>query len=79
MVSGKAPLQSEGAREGVQRASAEARLRSYEVQGERFEMVYELRLGEEASRDTDALVAELKSLSGVAEVSLMAPQLALPL
>jgi hypothetical protein len=79
VVSGEAPFQSEGAREVVQRASVEARLRSYEVQGERFEMVYELRLGEEASRDTDALVAELKALSGVAEVSLMAPQLALPL
>ena len=79
VVSGKAPFQSEGAREVVQRASVEARLRSYEVQGERFEMVYELRLGEEASRDTDALIAELKSLTGVVEVSLMAPQLALPL
>ena len=79
VVSGEAPFQSNGAREVVQRASVEARLRSYEVRGERFEMVYELRLGEEASRDTDALVAELRSLSGVAEVSLMAPQLALPL
>ena len=79
VVSGEAPFQSDGAREVVQRASVEARLRSYEVRGERFEMVYELRLGEEASRDTDALVAELRSLSGVAEVSLMAPQLALPL
>jgi len=79
VVSGKAPFQSGRAREVVQRASTEARLRSFEVQDDRFEMVFELHLGEEASRDTDALIAELKSLTGVVEVSLMAPQLALPL
>jgi hypothetical protein len=79
VVSGKAPFQSDTAREAVQRSSTEARLRSFEVQDDRFEMVFELRLSEEASMDTDALIAELKSLSGVVEVSLMAPQLALPL
>ena len=79
VVTGKAPFRSEAAREAVQRASVEARLRSFEVQDDRFEMVFELRLSEEASRDTEALIGELKALPGVAEVSLMAPQLALPL
>ena len=79
VVTGKAPFQSGRAREVIQRASTEARLRSFEVQDDRFEMVFELHLSEEASRETDGLIAELKALPGVAEVSLMAPQLALPL
>ena len=72
-------LQGEAARQVIQRHTVDARQRSYEVQEERWELVYELRLTDFSSQAADQLVDELKVLEGVAEVSLLAPQLALPL
>jgi hypothetical protein len=53
--------------------------RSYEVQDAHWELVYELQLSELSSLSAETLITELKALPGVAEVSLLAPQLALPL
>jgi hypothetical protein len=41
--------------------------------------VYELHLSELSGQSAETLITELKALPGVAEVSLLAPQLALPL
>lgn len=79
VLSGKKSLQSDTARETIRRHTIDARLRSQEVQDDRWEMVYELRLTELSSQNADALISELKALPGVSEVSLLAPQLALPL
>ena len=79
VLAGKKPLQSDTARETIRRHTIDARLRSQEVQDDRWEMVYELRLTELSSQNADALISELKALPGVSEVSLLAPQLALPL
>jgi uncharacterized membrane protein YhiD involved in acid resistance len=79
VLTGEPPFQSDAAREAIQRHSVDARLRSFEVQDTRWEMVYELHLTESSSQNAEAIIAELKALPGVGEVSLMAPQLALPL
>ena len=79
VLSGKTPFKIETAREIIQRYSIEARLRSYEVHDKQWENVYELRLSELSSQSSDKLVTELKALANVSEVSLLAPQLALPL
>lgn len=79
VLSGQKPVKSEAAREIIRKHTVDARLRSHEIQDGRWEMVYELRLTEVSSQSADMLISDLKSLAGVAEVSLLAPQLALPL
>jgi len=79
VLSGQTPFQSETSRDTIQRHSVDARLRSYEIQDAHWELVYELRLTELSSQSAETLITELKALPGVAEVSLLAPQLALPL
>jgi len=79
VLSGKTPFQNDTSREIIQRHSVEARLRSYEVQDIHWELVYELHLSELSSQSAETLITELKALPNVAEVSLLAPQLALPL
>jgi len=79
VLSGQTPFQSDTSRDTIQRHSVEARLRSYEVHDAHWELVYELHLSELSSQSAETLITELKALPGVAEVSLLAPQLALPL
>jgi hypothetical protein len=79
VLSGQPPFQSDTSRDTIQRHSVEARLRSYEVHDTHWELVYELHLSELSSQSAETLITELKALPGVAEVSLLAPQLALPL
>jgi len=79
VLSGQTPFQSDASRAAIQRHSVNARLRSYEVQDTHWELVYELHLSEISSQNAETLIMELKALPGVAEVSLLAPQLALPL
>jgi uncharacterized membrane protein YhiD involved in acid resistance len=79
VLSGQKPHQNKTSRAIIQRHSIEARLRSYEVQDAHWELVYELRLTELSSQNAETLIKELKALPGISEVSLLAPQLALPL
>lgn len=79
VLSGKTPFHSDIPREIIQHHSVDTRLRSYEVQDTHWELVYELHLSEPSNQSADSLITELKALPGVAEVSLLAPQLALPL
>jgi hypothetical protein len=77
--SGALPFSEEAVREILQKHTVNARMRSYEVEGENWEMIYELRLSDLSSHGADSLVQALKSLSGVRSVSLLAPQLSLPI
>ena len=79
VLSGNSPFNSDPIREVIQSYAPEARLRSQEIQGDQWEMVYELHLVDPSSKSADDLLRALKALKGVLEVSLLAPQLALPL
>ena len=76
---GVLPFSEDAVREILQKHAVDARMRSYEVEGENWEIIYELRLSDLSSQGADALVQALKTLSGVRNVSLLAPQLSLPI
>ncbi len=59
--------------------STEYRVRSYDVDEAKWEIIYELRFTSPESRPAEGMMDELKGMSGVTKVSLLAPQLALPL
>ena len=79
VFSGSIPFQGDDSLEIINRYTVNARKRSYEVTGDTWEMVYELRFVTVPENPADKLVAELQALPGVQRVSVLAPQLALPL
>ena len=78
VVSGDPTYQGEEMEDVVRRYSPEARVRSHEVEEEHWEIIFELRFPRVAGHTGKQLINELKSLQGVRKVSLLAPQLALP-
>jgi uncharacterized membrane protein YhiD involved in acid resistance len=78
-ISGRFPNQTDQVRDIVQKHAINARMRSYEVEDETWEMIYELRLLDATSPAADRLIQELKASQGISHVSLLAPQLALPI
>ncbi len=77
--SGDLPFSEDAVKEILQHYTDEARMRSYEVEGDNWEVIYELRLSELSGHGADSLIKALKALSGVRNVSLLAPQLSLPI
>jgi hypothetical protein len=57
----------------------DVRIRSYDTQEGAWEIIYELRFKNFDSHPADALVEKLQALEGLKKVSLLAPQLSLPL
>ncbi len=58
---------------------ANVQLRNHEIDGERWELTYELRLARAYEEDVRQMVGELKRIAGVNRVSLLTPQLSLPM
>ncbi len=63
----------------IRNFSARSRVRSHDIVDEGWEIVYELRFNEDQEKETERFIAEVKALEGVKKVSLLAPQLALPM
>ncbi len=59
--------------------ASDVRIRSHEIQNSTWEIIYELKLVKLQNDTAENLVQELKLLGNVQKVSLLAPQLALPL
>jgi len=79
-LSGQLPHPKQQALKVIDRYARNARLRSYEVQDQRWETIYELRFVEEdGGTPADDLVQALKDIPEIENVSLLAPQLSLPL
>jgi len=79
-LSGSLPHPKSRVSELITRFTLNARLRSYEVQDQRWETIYELRFREEDEGiQADELIQELKNIAQIENVSLLAPQLSLPL
>lgn len=78
-VTGSANYEGEKIRETVQGFTTDARMRSYEVEDGHWEVIYELRLKDLTSLSADELIVALKGMKGVQNVSLLAPQISLPL
>lgn len=78
VVSGTAPFPVEASEEVLRRWTTVFRVRSHEIEGERWEKVFELRFSKAQEAGLDRLIDEVQALQGVSRVSLLAPQLSLP-
>ncbi len=78
VVSGDPSYNDEKVEAIIKNYTEEARVRSHEAEGGYWEVIYELRFPKMIEPVTRKLVKELETLEGVQKVSLMAPQLALP-
>jgi hypothetical protein len=78
VVSGNSPYNGRDIEEVINRYTREMRVRSHEVEENSWEVVFELRFSKLLAQSVQELITEIKSLQGVAKVSLLAPQLALP-
>jgi hypothetical protein len=79
VVSGRSEHSPQGAGELIQQYASRFRIRSHDIVDGGWEIVYELRFTKEQELLTEQFITELKSLEGVSKVSLLAPQLALPM
>lgn len=59
--------------------SSRSRIRSHDIIDDGWEIIYELRFTESQAKQTEQFINEFKALNGVSKVSLLAPQLALPM
>jgi len=78
-LSGQTPNPKQEINEIILRHTRNARMRSYEVQDKNWEIIYELSFGDDASGKSDEMIDELRSVSKIENISLLAPQLSLPL
>ncbi|MFO8043524.1 MAG: DUF4956 domain-containing protein [Alkalispirochaeta sp.] len=79
VISGTAPHGEEEVDRVVHAKEANVQLRNHEVRGEQWELTYELRFAREKEAGVRQVVQELQSVDGVDKVSLLTPQLALPM
>ncbi|TVQ21920.1 MAG: DUF4956 domain-containing protein [Spirochaetaceae bacterium] len=63
----------------VARKRANVQLRNHEVDGSDWELTYEIRVARAREPEVRGLVSELQKIHGVTKVSLLTPQLALPM
>ncbi len=79
-LSGSLPHPKKQALEIIALYTRNARLRSFEVQDQHWETIYELRfIDENSGTPADDLIQALKEIPQIENVSLLAPQLSLPI
>jgi hypothetical protein len=62
----------------IKQHTFDVRVRSRESENDFWEIIFEVRFKDEVGEESKQLLQELQALSGVSKVSLLAPQLALP-
>jgi hypothetical protein len=78
VITGSLGLSNQKIGDVLKRYARETRIRSQEADEEFWEIIFEVRLMDLNEEKTGQLFGELKSLDGVSKVSLLAPQIALP-
>ncbi len=78
VVTGNRPDDNEEVENIIKSYTEEARVRSHEIDNGHWEIIFELRFPRIVDRVTKKLVSELEEIESVQKVSLLAPQLALP-
>jgi uncharacterized membrane protein YhiD involved in acid resistance len=63
----------------IRKYSLTARTRSQETKGRDWEMIYEMRMSKSQERDSHRFIETIRNVDGIDRVSLLAPQLALPM
>lgn len=79
VISGNAPNGEEDVDRIVRTREANVQLRNHEVRGDDWELTYELRFARNKEAGVRRVVKELRGVAGVGKVSLLTPQLALPM
>jgi len=62
----------------LKKYTSDVRIRSHEVEEDRWEAIFEIRFTDLAGEKSKQFIQELQSLENVHKISLLAPQLALP-
>ncbi len=78
VVSGTGTYKSEEMNDILEKYTTDLRIRSKETDDDCWETVFEIRFNEESIKNTDAILVELKAKENINRVSLLAPQIALP-
>lgn len=79
VVTGKIDGRSKELEEVIKRYAENAQVRSQDVQDEYWEVIFELKFLKNQENPSQSLLSEIKQINGVEKVSLLAPQLALPM
>jgi hypothetical protein len=79
VLAGESDYASEEVQDVIRQHTTTARVRSFETEGEAWETVFELRFNRMQEKQSDQMVRSIKAVQGVAKVSLLAPQLTLPM
>lgn len=78
VVSGDSFSRSEDLTRIIKKNTKEVHIRSKETDGEFWETIFEIRFSKMNSDSVDKLLREVRKIEGVNKVSLLAPQIALP-
>ncbi len=78
VVKGTSPYNDNEIHDLISTTRSEAKIRSQEFGEGRWEIVYELRLPKKEEETAIKMLKELENKDGVSQVSLLAPQIALP-
>lgn len=78
VVTGSLALSNNEIGKVLKRYAKESRVRSQEAEEEFWEIIFEVQLMDLTEEKTGELFGELKGIEGVSKVSLLAPQIALP-
>jgi hypothetical protein len=79
VLSGQSEYSFASIEEILREYTTTARVRSHESQNDIWETVFELRFSHQQERSTDRLIKSIKQIDGITRVSLLAPQLSLPM
>ena len=79
VVSGNLEGQSEDLERVIKQYAENAQVRSHDVKDQYWEVVFELKFLNTQANPSENLLTGLKAIDGVENVSLLAPQLALPM
>ncbi len=78
VVSGENTASNSPLREIITRYVEDVKMRSYETSGNQWETIFELGYPKAKQKVTQDMLKEIESIPGITKVSLLAPQLALP-
>lgn len=78
VVGGTLEASADALHDVVRSHTKEARIRSKEVEDDLFETIFEVRFQGKEDPKAEALIEALRQVAGVRKVSLLAPQIALP-
>ena len=78
IISGNQSYPSDEIDSVIKKYTSDAQIRSHESEDDHWETIFEIRFSDLKGKESKALIQDLKDLAPVAKISLLAPQIALP-